>query len=299
MTVTRDDYLAAVADVLPAIRARSAEAEALGRMPDATVADLDRCGLFVALQPRRFGGLEMDPATFFESVALLGAACGAAGWVGGVLAAHPWELGCMSAEAQTDVWADNERARISSSYAPTGTARRVADGYFVEGRWRFSSGIDHCDWSLLGAVVEGEEDLGSRAFLVPRRDVRIDHDSWQVAGLAGTGSKDVQVNGAVVPEYRTHSIADLASSQWERPGWAINTSPLYRLPWMNVFAWAIAAPALGAATGLVDTFRQQTMTRVGAFGGPPVVKNSALQMRLAEGIASVEALHRSDGYRMG
>lgn len=205
--LTRDEYLAGVAEVLPAIGARSAEAEALGRMPDATIADLDRCGLFVALQPRRFGGLEMDPATFYESVVQVGAACSATGWVGGVLGAHPWELACMSPQAQLDVWADDDRVRVSSSYAPTGTARRVADGYLVCGRWGFSSGVDHCRWSLLGAVVVGEEDLGIRVFLVPRSDVRIDDDSWRVVGLAGTGSKDVDVAGAVVPAHRTHLIA--------------------------------------------------------------------------------------------
>ena len=262
-------------------------------MPDATVDDLDSCGLFVALQPRRFGGLELDPATFYESVALLGTACGAAGWVGGVLAAHPWELGCMSAEAQLDVWADDERARLSSSYAPTGAARRVADGYLVQGRWGFSSGIDHCAWSLLGAIVDGEEDLGIRVFLVPRRDICIDHDSWHVAGLAGTGSKDVHVAGAIVPEHRSHLNAELNNSQWERPGWAINPGPLYRVPWMNIFSWAIAAPALGAATGLIETSRRQTLHRVGAFGGPPVAKNVAIQLRLADAISSVDALRRS------
>jgi 3-hydroxy-9,10-secoandrosta-1,3,5(10)-triene-9,17-dione monooxygenase len=287
------DYLANVADVLPAIRARSAQTEALGRMPDATIDDLDRCGLFIALQPLRFGGLEIDPVTFYESVVQLGTACGAAGWVGGVLAAHPWELGCMSPDAQLDVWADDERARISSSYAPTGTARRVADGYLVQGRWGFSSGIDHCAWSLLGAIVDGEDELGIRVFLVPRRDVRIDHDSWRVAGLAGTGSKDVHLAGAVVPEHRTHLIGELSDGRWARPGWAINSNPLYRLPWMNMFSWAIAAPALGAATGLIDTYRQQTKTRVGAYGGPPVAKNIAIQLRLAEAIASVDALRRS------
>jgi 3-hydroxy-9,10-secoandrosta-1,3,5(10)-triene-9,17-dione monooxygenase len=199
----------------------------------------------------------------------------------------------MSPDAQRDVWGQDERARISSSYAPTGTARRIADGYLISGRWGFCSGVDHCTWSLLGAIVAEEEDRGIRVFLVPRGDLRVDDTSWRVAGLAGTGSKDVHVADAVVPGYRTHLASELTDCRWERPGWTLNPGPLYRMPWMNMFSWAIAAPALGAATGLIDTYRRQTTSRVGAFGGPPVGKNLAVQMRLAEATASVEIQTRS------
>lgn len=286
-------YLDGVREILPRLRERSAEAEQLRRMPDASVADLEATGLLVALQPRIWGGLELDPATFFQSVVLVGSACGAAGWVAGVLAAHPWEVGCMHPDAQAEVWGADPTARISSSYAPTGRAERVADGYLVTGRWGFSSGVDHCDWVLLGALVEGEEQLGPRVFLVHCADLGIDQDSWRVNGLSGTGSKDVVVAGAVVPEHRTHLIGALRDPTEPREGWAVNDGPSFRLPWMNIFSWAIAAPALGAATGLVGEFRAQSRDRVGAFGGSPVATDGALHHRLAEATAQVDMMTRS------
>jgi 3-hydroxy-9,10-secoandrosta-1,3,5(10)-triene-9,17-dione monooxygenase len=286
-------YLDGVREILPRLKERSAATERARCLPAESIADIEATGLFAALQPRRHGGLELDPATFFESVVEVGSACGAAGWVAGVLAAHPWEIGCMHPDAQADVWARDETTRVSSSYAPTGSARRVDDGYLVSGRWGFSSGVDHCAWVLLGSFVAGEEELGPRVFLVARDDFEIDQESWQVSGLAGTGSKDVHVAGATVPEHRTHLLEHLRDPSHACEGWAVNDGPLYRLPWTNLFTWAIAAPALGAATGLVREYVEQSKQRVGAFGGPPVARNVALHERLAEAVGRVDMLRRA------
>jgi len=48
--------------LLPALRERTARAEQLRRLPDETFADFQEAGLFRALQPRRHGGFELDPA---------------------------------------------------------------------------------------------------------------------------------------------------------------------------------------------------------------------------------------------
>ena len=110
-----DEYLDRVRSLLPAIRQRAADTEALGRIPDQTIAELTEAGVLGGLQPRRWGGLELDPATFFQGVVLLGAACPSTGWVASVLGVHPWELGSMDPQAQAEVWADDPTARVASS----------------------------------------------------------------------------------------------------------------------------------------------------------------------------------------
>ena len=50
----------------------------------------------------------------------------------------------------------------------------------------------------------------------------------------------------------------------------------------------LAAPASGAATGALNAFVEQTRTRVGAYGGPPVAANPAIQFRLANALAEIE-----------
>jgi 3-hydroxy-9,10-secoandrosta-1,3,5(10)-triene-9,17-dione monooxygenase len=172
--------------------------------------------------------------------------------------------------------------------------RAVDGGFHLSGRWHFSSGVDHCDWVLLGAVVP---DTGNgaefRTFLVPRQDYSIDHDSWKVTGLAGTGSKDVILPGAFIPEYRTHRITDVYHGT--NPGFAVNDRPYYQLPWRLVFGYTIAAPAIGAALGAVNAFIEQNSTRVSAYGGPPVAQNPALHRPLARALMAVDVARNRVG----
>jgi 3-hydroxy-9,10-secoandrosta-1,3,5(10)-triene-9,17-dione monooxygenase len=281
-----EEYLEGVRSILPGIRERAMEAEKLGRMPEATVAALDEVGVFRGLQPRQWGGLELHPATWFESIVMIGSACGSAGWVAGVLGVHPWEVALLDEKAQRDVWGENPRTRLSSSYAPTGKVKRVTGGFELSGCWRFSSGVDLCDWVILGGVPEGEGEQEMRASLVCREDVVVDEESWHVAGLAGSGSKSVILHGAYVPEYRSHRMID--AIQGNNPGFAVNDRPLYRLPWMNgIFAYGIAGPAIGAARGAIEAYREQTRTRVGAYAGNSVAENPAIHARYADAFASV------------
>ncbi|MGE0598840.1 MAG: flavin-dependent monooxygenase [Dehalococcoidia bacterium] len=280
-------YLDAVRSTLPGIRARAATVDRVGRIPDETIRDLDEVGIFRGLQPRQWGGLELDPMTFFESVALLASACGSTGWVGGVVAVHPWEVGLLSNQAQEDVWGADPKVRLSSSYAPTGKAFAVDGGYELSGQWRFSSGVDLSDWAILGAIPEGETEADIRACLVRRADFSVDPDSWKVAGLAGTGSKTINIVRAFVPAYLSHKIADV--NRGLVPGWEVNDRPLYHLPFMaGIFSYAIAAPAIGAATGALEAFVEQTRTRIGAYGGPPVATTPAVQLRLSNARLEVD-----------
>jgi 3-hydroxy-9,10-secoandrosta-1,3,5(10)-triene-9,17-dione monooxygenase len=281
-------FLERIDALLPTIRARAAETEALGRIPDDIIGMLTEAGVFRAVQPRQWGGLELHLATFYEGMVRIASACASTGWVASVVGVHPWQIGLFAEAAQREMWGDDPDARASSSYAPTGTSRRVDGGFRLSGRWHFSSGVDHCTWVLLGGVVPDEGDAPAfRTFLVPRRDFAIDHESWQVTGLAGTGSKDVVVADAFVPEHRTHRIIDVYRGT--DPGFAINDRPYYRLPWRLVFGYTIAAPAIGAAAGAVQAFIAQNSSRVSAYGGPPVARNPAVQRQLARASTDVES----------
>ena len=284
--VTPERYLEDVRAILPGIRERAAETDRLGRIPEETVHALDEAGVFRGLQPRQWGGLELDPKTYFESIVLIGSACGSTGWVAGVVGVHPWELALLSNEAQRDVWGKDTRTRISSSYAPTGHVKRAGGGFILSGTWRFSSGVDLSDWAFLGGIPEGEDEVEMRAFLVSRADFAVDHDSLQVAGLRATGSKSVHLRSAFVPDYRCHRMVDANNNL--NLGWEVNDRPLYHLPWMEaIFSYGIAAPAIGAATGALESFTEQTRTRVGAYGGAPMAVNPGIHRRLAEALATV------------
>jgi 3-hydroxy-9,10-secoandrosta-1,3,5(10)-triene-9,17-dione monooxygenase len=110
-----------------------------------------------------------------------------------------------------------------------------------------------------------------------------------VAGLCGTGSKDIVVEGAFVPEHRTHRMVD--GFLCRSPGQALNLGALYRLPFGCVFSNAIAAPAVGAARGALETFRGQTRARVSAIDRSKVADDPAVQTRVADAAAEIDAAY--------
>src|SRR5262245_14209292 len=279
------------------LRGRAAECEALRRLPDETFEAYQRSGLLRALQPRRWGGFELSPLSFFEAVAEVGAACPSSAWFLGVVGVHNWQLGLFPEEAQRDVWGKDTSVLISSSYAPTGKVERVDGGFRLSGRWSFSSGCDHCQWVFRGGVAPGEGPIPDmRTFLLPRSDYRI-IDNWHVAGLAGTGSKDIVVEGARVPEYRTHRFVD--AYMFQNPGQAVNQGPLFRLPFGCLFAFAIAVPAIGAARGALEAYRSYMQAKVAAYDGSKVADDPFGQRRRSEAAVESDAAeaHMQDTWK--
>jgi 3-hydroxy-9,10-secoandrosta-1,3,5(10)-triene-9,17-dione monooxygenase len=284
-----ETYLGRVRDLLPALRERAPAAEKLRRLPDESFADFQEAGLFRALQPRRYGGYELDPGVFYQAVIEVGTVCGSSAWILGVIGVHNWHLAIFPPQAQEDIWGEDTSIQLSTSLAPTGTVERVDGGYRLSGRWSFSSGCDFCHWAVLGGIappVAKDQPPDARVFLVPRRDYAID-DNWHVMGLCATGSKDIVVEDAFVPGYRTHSYLD--AFQLNHPGAAINDAPLYSLPFGLVFANGITAPAIGAALGALDAFSEQSRKRVNVRDQSRVVEDPFVQYRLAEAAAEIGA----------
>src|SRR5438045_3826159 len=98
--MTPDDFLGRVRDLVPAIRERTARAEQLRRLPDETLADFQEAGLFRAMQPKRYGGFELDPGTFYQGVIEIAAACGSSGWILAAKRAHNCNLALLPPQAQ-------------------------------------------------------------------------------------------------------------------------------------------------------------------------------------------------------
>lgn len=287
--LTREELLYKSAEkMIPALRERAGETAALGRLPEATIAEMQAAGFFRIMQPARYGGLEMDPEVFFKTQIILAQGCMSTAWVLGVVAIHNWQLGMFDDRAQRDVWAQDDSTLISSSYMPVGKVEHVDGGYKLSGHWGFSSGSKHCDWAFLGAMIPPKnsgEAPDYRTFLVPRSDYEI-VDNWNVSGLEGTGSNDIVVKNAFVPEYRTHRSEHGFTCQ--SPGCEVNTSHIFRLPFGQVFVRAVSSSAIGALKGVVEGYICVNKDRVGLNDGNKVATDPDAQMALAEAIATVD-----------
>ena len=213
------------------------------RVPVENIEALKQAGFFLALQPARWGGYELDPQDFFRMQMAIAECCMSTAWASGIIAVHAFQIALMDPRAQQDVWGDDIHTRVSSSYAPMGKVEPVEGGFRFSGRWGWSSGCDHCSWALLGGILP---DGTYRSFLVPQTDYRIE-DTWHSMGLQGTGSNDIVVEDAFVPDYRTHKQSD--GFEGTNPGVDEDSAALYRLPWAQIFIRVVSTPAIGAARG--------------------------------------------------
>lgn len=282
-------------DMVPVLRERAVETEKARRVPDQTVAEMKQAGFFRILQPKQYGGYEMDPQVFYDVCMTLAEGCMSTAWIYGVIGVHNWQIALFDPQAAKDVWgAGDSDVLIASTYMPKGEVTPVEGGFRFSGRWGFSSGIDHCDWVFLGGLIFNEgQPPEYRTFLLPKSDYKV-IDTWQVMGLKGTGSNDIVVEDVFVPEYRTHKASD--GFMGTNPGRVAFTSDLYKLPFGQIFVRAVSSAAIGGLQGALDTFLDFAKVRVGDMGNKTSEQVPA-QLAVAETAASIDemklVLHRN------
>lgn len=265
------------------LRANADRARGERRVPVENIEALQKAGFFLALQPARWGGYELDPQDFFRMQMAIAECCMSTAWASGIVAVHAFQIALMDPRAQQDVWGDNIHTRVSSSYAPMGKVVPVEGGFRFSGRWGWSSGCDHCSWALLGGILP---DGSYRTFLLPHSDYRIE-DTWYSMGLQGTGSNDIVVEEAFVPDYRTHKQSD--GFEGTNPGVDQDSAPLYRLPWAQVFIRVVSTPAIGAAR---DALALYTALVKGKASGDvtKLAQDTGTQMRIAAARNAIEEM---------
>ena len=265
----------------PRLKARIPEAERLRRLPDDTVADLLGSGLCGVMKPRRFGGSELGAETLIDASVELASHCASSGWVYMLWAAHMWLLALWPPAVQEEMFANP--AMVASSVVSTaGQLDRVDGGYRWTGRGFFSSGADHCQW-LTAAINVRDAATGAEErkwFLIPRADFEI-IDDWHVVGLRGTGSKTVVMADVFIPDERVLDDADI--QRGTSPGRAVNPHPMYGAIAQANFTAAMAAPAIGAARGLLAAYADKLRRKAGTA--------TTSMARYAAASAQVDAVH--------
>lgn len=284
------DLVARAQALVPVLRERAPRTEELRRIPDDTLRDLHAGGLFRMLQPKRVGGSELSYEAIVELTAIIGRGCGSTAWVLANLANHHWMLALWPRDAQDEIWGPSADALVGSALMfPAGHAGHDGHGFRLSGRWKFSSGIDACDWCMLGGIVHSAEgELPEYyVFLVPKTDYRI-IDTWHVAGLRGTGSKDVEVSDIFIPAHRALSVNRMKGGT----GAGGETAPLYRLAVFDMFPYVVAGAALGIAQGALEVFSEDIRHRITAYSTTLLADYATTQARLGHAAAAVAGAER-------
>ena len=288
----RDELVESARLLAPRLIARGELADGERRIPDETIAEMKHAGLFRALQPKRWGGYELDLQTFYDVLMTLAEADMSTAWVYGVLGVAPWVVALLDDRAASDVWENDSSALVGLSLPPAGEVTPVEGGVRISGQWRYASGSDHADWAFVGALVnpeskrvaEGRADW--HVLLVPKEDYQI-IDTWFTFGLKGTGSNDIVIDDAFVPAYRMRRMAENVACTG--PGQALNTSVLYRIPFGQVFGGGVAFGPIGALQGILREFRAFAQARVRS-GGRTTVEDPDAQLVIAEAENAIDEL---------
>jgi len=299
---SKPDFVKLASDAKGRLRERNAKADAERVIPTETIQELKDAGFFRMMQPKRWGGYECHPVEFFDAAIEIASACPSTAWVLGVVAVHNWQLALFPEQAQKDVWEGENGVDtlIASSYMPVGKVTPTDGGVRLSGRWGFSSGSDHCQWVFLGAFAPKEEDRPPDMFtlLLPRSDYEL-IDDWFVSGLKGTGSKSVKVDDVFVPEHRLHRMSD--AFRLRSPGNEVNTGPLYRVPFGQLFTRTVATPAIGMLQGALEAYLALNRDRKGRADGKSASDdpfNLETCARATLAIREVRALLRNDWNEM-
>ena len=236
------------------IEQHAAETERQGKLPAQMLAALHEAQLFRMLLPRTVGGLEVAPATFIETLETLATADASTAWMVAQGCGCSLAAAYLPPESMRHVFGPHDAVL---AWGPSGTGAKIvaaSGGFHVTGQWHFASGNRHAMW--LGGHGTVHEADGTprldtsgrpveRTVIFPRSAARIDGD-WNVMGLKGTGSDGYAVADLFVPAAMTYQRE--AAGERREPG------PLYTFTGMNMFAFGIAAMALGIARAMLDAF---------------------------------------------
>jgi 3-hydroxy-9,10-secoandrosta-1,3,5(10)-triene-9,17-dione monooxygenase len=242
-----------------------------------------RAGFYRILQPRRFGGYEFDPSTFYKVIMEVSRGCPSTGWCLSLAAAHSLQVGALYGErAQAEIFGPDGDFRCAARDTPRGTARPVDGGYIVNGTWDYCSGIPYSTHFMAGAKLDdgnGEDieydQFSGRVVLVtmPRSQWEIIHDWGDMLGLRGSGSHSVRVEDAFVPEHLVHDVnlldVDVSAGT---PGSRIHANPMYNGRQVGFFGGELASIAVGTARAMLDEY-ERAIRRKKTLFSPHVLRS--------------------------
>jgi 3-hydroxy-9,10-secoandrosta-1,3,5(10)-triene-9,17-dione monooxygenase len=252
------DVLAMAHDMLPRLRARQAECEQLGRLPDATQREFVGAGLYRILQPRRFGGFEFDLPTFFSIMATIARGCPSSGWVLALTAGHAHTLAALfPEETQVEIFGPEGEYRAPLSGNGKGLLTPVDGGYRLNGSWSYVSGCEIATHFIGMAELES-----ARMFALIGRDEFQIVDDWDVMGMQGTGSHRIVVDDVFVPAHHVVGQPMDEAGSRSAPGRGVHTNPMYAAGRIgSVLFGEMAAVAVGIAQGALDVYEAELRSK--------------------------------------
>ncbi|MBK5002982.1 flavin-dependent monooxygenase [Pseudomonas sp. S31] len=235
-------------------------------------------GVYRALVPSRFGGLECSPAQFCEMIERISHADGSAGWVAS-FGMSPVYLAALPLETIAKVYQQSPDTVFAGGIFPPQPAEIVDGGFKVNGRWKYSSGSMGADIIGVGIAPRNGDKLDlPRLAVMPSSQARIE-ETWDTVGLLGTGSHDVVVEDVVVGEEWT----------FVRGGRSNLDEPLFRYPSLSLATQVLSVVGLGVARAALDELSGMASGRISVTGAPALADRPLAQVDVAKAEAALRS----------
>lgn len=235
-------------ELITLVRNQSLNAEQTGTPSAEMQQVMTKLGLFKLFVPEHLGGRMMslpDAIRLFEEAAYID---GSFGWLTSIGAGGGY-FSAFYAPAIADQLFGPAEAVVAGSGHPTGTARRVRNGYLVTGRWTYCSGSMYATLFTASCRITDETGLqpnSIRAFTFRPEQVTILPD-WHAFGLKATNSHTITVADAFVPD---ELVFDLS-----RPPIA-GFGPIFSYPFLPFAEASFAAVCVGIGRHFLDEASQ-------------------------------------------
>ncbi|MDE1164898.1 MAG: hypothetical protein PW845_05785 [Pseudomonas sp.] len=244
---------------LPLWRDRAATAEKNRRLSSDTLDELFAEGWLDLLSPLAPVTLSGNWPTLVESARITARACASTAWMLALVGGHGSITRRLPLVCINQLYNDGPRQLFASASTSADSLLSFEpEGVRVDGRWRFSSGIEDATWLMLNAPCPNHPEVAhTPRFLVLIAASEVERlESWDSCGMAATGSHDVLTRGLLVPHDRVFALHEMFA---QNP-LALARDYIDRVNLVPYLTTSIIGPILGCAEGALAAF-------VAAFDG--------------------------------
>ncbi|HEY8930950.1 MAG TPA: acyl-CoA dehydrogenase [Mucilaginibacter sp.] len=234
------------------LRNSAAEAEKTGMLHPLQLEVIYKNKWFRLLVPQVYGGQQVSLIDLLHTQEAISWADGSAGWVVTLCNGAGWFGGFISSEFSAQIF-NNQHVCLAGSGAPAGTAEVTANGYRINGTWKYASGIHHATHITANCIItkNGEPVLADNRplilpFIFDRKDVTIIR-AWKYMGMMATGSDTFEIKDLEVAANRQFKID---------PAAAFIKDPIYLYPFLQLAETTIAVAISGIALHFMDLCRE-------------------------------------------
>lgn len=240
---------------------------------------LKQLGVYRALVPKRFGGLEVSPREFCELIEKLSMADGSVGWVAS-FGMSPAYLGSLPEETLNLLYKESPDIVFAGGIFPPQPAEITDQGVVVKGRWKFSSGCMGAD--IVGVGISPRKDNEApglpRMAVMPAKKAKVEM-TWDTVGLKGTGSHDLVVDSVLVAKEWTFVRGEPSKLP----------EPFFKYPSLSLATQVLTVVGIGVAAAALEEFKKLAPGKASITGGSEIANRPVTQYEFAQAEAEFKA----------